>query len=228
MKKIFLLIFIINSCTYPALDKDELIYDNDFEDQSLENISGGVISEFVDSNVIGNYNNDGFNLHLNNVGDHDYIFVSFDLYVHGSWDGNKNGFEENDTADFWTIEINPGMDLHNDSSNNKFITTFSNSPCLSNYCLRQSFPNSFPFSNNPKKGADKIDLDAFCQNNFFGGKTTLYKIEKTFKSAGNAIVISFYDNLYQPNAIDQFGENQQKCDESWSLDNLKIRVISYD
>ena len=82
---------------------------------------------------------------------------------------------------YWTIEINPGMDLHNDSSNNKFITTFSNSPCWSNHCLRQSFPNSFPFSNNPKKGADKIDLDAVCQNNFLVVKLHYIKLKRHLK-----------------------------------------------
>ena len=26
--------------------------------------------------------------------DHDYVFISFDLYIHGSWDGNLNGFDK--------------------------------------------------------------------------------------------------------------------------------------
>ena len=54
------------------------------------------------------------------------------------------------------------------------------------------------------------------------------KIEKSFKTSSGAIVIRFYDELYQPNAIDKDGLSQQKCDESWSLDNLKIRVIEYN
>ena len=54
-----------------------------------------------------------------------------------------------------------------------------------------------------------------------------YKIEKNFSSSGKAIILRFYDELYQPNAIDKDGVPQQKCDESWSIDNLKIRVVSY-
>ena len=27
-------------------------------------------------------------LFLEDVGDHDYVFISFDLYIRGSWDGN--------------------------------------------------------------------------------------------------------------------------------------------
>ena len=225
--KILVLFFLINSCSYPEISRDELIYENDFETDDLNEIDGGGFSVFNNTRVLGDFNNDGFTLHLNDVGNHEYIFISFDLYIHGSWDGNFNGFDLNDKADKWILEYNPEMDLYKDTSNDKFITTFSNSPCFSNYCLRQSYPESYPFQNNPKTGAFKTDLDRKCENNFFGGPTSLYKIEKSFKSNGDGIVLRFYDELYQPNAIDKDGVTQEKCDESWSLDNLKVRVISY-
>jgi hypothetical protein len=166
-------------------------------------------------------------LFLDNIGDHDYVFVSFDLYIHGSWDGNFNGFSENDKADKWIIEFKPDMDLYKDTSSDNFTTTFSNSPCWPNYCLLQSYPERYPFDNTPKKGSFKTDLIEVCENNFFGGKTSLYQIEKGFKSSGDNIVLRFYDELYQPNAIDKDGVPQAKCDESWSLDNLRVRVIKY-
>ena len=116
--------------------RNEIVYFNDFENTKLQNMDGGAISLFDNSNVIGNFNNDGFTLFLEDIGEHDYISVSFDLYIHGSWDGNFNGFENNDKPDKWTMQINPEMYLYNDESNN-FSTTFSNSPCWPNYCLRQ-------------------------------------------------------------------------------------------
>ena len=70
-------------------------------------------------------------------------------------------------------------------------------------------------------------LSDFYNESFFGGPSTLYKIEKGFQSRGDAVVLRFYDELYQPNAIDKNGIPQEKCDESWSIDNIKIRVISY-
>lgn len=227
---IFLLtiLFFINSCNYPKLLRDELIYENDFESENFPEIDGKVLSTYNNTTVIGDFNNDGFTLHLEDTGDHDYIFISFDLYVHGTWDGNFNGFTENDKADKWIMELDPEMDLIKDTANDRFVTTFSNSVCFPNYCLRQSYPNIFPAENNPKTGNSKSQLPRKCENSFYGGETTLYKIEKGFKHSGNAIMIRFYDQLYQPNAIDDFGINQAKCDESWSMDNLKIRVISYD
>tara|TARA_B100001250_G_scaffold402608_1_gene415929 strand:+ start:272 stop:964 length:693 start_codon:yes stop_codon:yes gene_type:complete len=229
MKKIsfIVIILIINSCSYPEMSRNELVYENNFENEDLNNIDGAGISEFSGSKVLGNFNNDGFTIHLEDVGNHEYAFVSFDLFIHGTWDGNFNGFQNNDKPDKWIIEFNPEMDLFKDTSADRFITTFSNSPCWPNYCLRQSYPENYPFENNPKKGSFQVDLEEKCPGNFFGGPTSLYKIEKGFKSNGNNIVIRFYDELYQPNAIDKNGIPQEKCDESWSLDNLKIRVIDY-
>lgn len=218
---------VFNSCSYPEILIDEVVYQNDFENENIENLYGASFSEFNDTKVIGDFNNDGFTLHLPDLINHDYIFISFDLYIHGSWDGNSNGFEQNDRADKWILEYRPEMDLYKKSDTEIFTTTFSNSPCWPNYCLQQSYPDTFPSNNNPKKGSLLTNLEEKCKNNFFGGPSTLYKIEKVFKSNGNSIVLRFYDELYQPNAIDKFGNVQEKCDESWSLDNLTIRIIKY-
>ena len=172
-------LIIINSCSYPEMVRNELIYENNFESNKTTNIDGAQISYFNNTNVLGDFNNDGFTLFLEDIGSHDYVFVSFDLYIHGSWDGNFNGFKENDKPDKWIMEFSPDMDLFKDFSSDKFITTFSNSPCFSNYCLRQSYPESYPFENNPKTGNSKVDLPKICKNSFFGGNSTLYKIEKT-------------------------------------------------
>ena len=221
------IMYVSNSCSYPEMVRNELIYENNFENGVSSKIDGASISTYNNSKVLGDFNNDGFILFLDNVGEHDYVFLSFDLYIHGSWDGNFNGFKSNDQPDKWILEFNPDMDLFKDPSSDRFVTTFSNSPCWPNYCLRQSFPESYPFENNPKTGMFLTDLDPKCKNNFFGGPTTLYQLEKGFKSSGNNIVVRFYDELYQPNAIDKDGVPQSKCDESWSLDNLKVRVIKY-
>ena len=229
-----LFLYLINSCSYPKLTRDELVYENNFENERLIEIDGGTISEYNNTKVIGNFNNDGFNIHLNNLGPHDYVYVSFDLYIHGSWDGNSNGFNFerdgiHDKPDIWGMELRPDMNNHQNIYSHRFETTFSNSPCASTYCLRQSYPNIFPFDNNPKTGSDKKNLYENCiAPGWNNQKTTLYKIEKGFDHQGEALVLRFYDKLFQPNAINFQGESIEKCDESWSMDNIKIRVISYD
>ena len=225
---IFILAFVINSCSYPEMTRNELVYENDFENSKLTSIDGGGIMKYNNTNVIGDFNNDGFTLFLEDIGEHDYVFISFDLYIHGSWDGNFNGFSDNDKPDKWIMEFKPDMNLHKDPNSDNFTTTFSNSPCWPNYCLRQSYPEKFPFENNPMTGSFKRNMPKRCPDSFFGGESSLYRLEKGFKSSGTNIVVRFYDELYQPNAIDKDGITQEKCDESWSLDNLKVRVISYN
>ena len=171
--KLLIIFIIIDSCSYPKISKDELIYDNDFESDNFTEIDGATTSIFNNTTVLGDFNNDGFTLHLENTGDHDYVFISFDLYIHGTWDGNFNGFSENDKPDKWIMEIDPVMDLMKDTSGDKFVTTFSNSPCFSNYCLRQSYPEDYPFENNPKTGHNKVDLPKICKDSYFGGNSTI-------------------------------------------------------
>ena len=42
--QIFFVILIINSCSYPEMIRNELIYENDFENLDLKSIDGGDIS----------------------------------------------------------------------------------------------------------------------------------------------------------------------------------------
>ena len=230
----FFLVFILitNSCYYPQIERDELVYENTFENEEINNIDGAIFSKFNNTNVIGNYNNSGFTLHLDNIGKHDYIFVSFDLYIHGSWDGNVNGFNlidhgYDDKPDIWGMEINPEMSI-NSTDYEKFETTFSNSPCFSDYCLKQSYPNNYPVDNNPKSGVNIVNLPKRCISPGWNNiETSLYKVEKIFYHTSDALIVRFYDRLFQPNAIDFNGDSIEKCDESWSMDNLRVRVISY-
>ena len=238
MRKLFSIILFnmifFNSCSYPELTRDELIYSNNFEDNKLDEIDGGVISEYNNNRVIGNFNNSGFTLHVNNLGKHDFIYITFDLYIHGSWDGNSNGFNPKDHGfedqpDLWIMDLRPEMVNFQSLDFQRFQTTFSNSPCFPTFCLKQSYPNSFPFTNNPKTSAQEINLTENCVSPGWNNqKTSLYKVEKGFDHSGNSLIVRFHDKLFQPNAINAQGESIAKCDESWSMDNIKIRVIAYD
>ena len=54
MKKIFVFIIIlINSCSYPEMIRNELVYQNDFENFSMESIDGGEITTYNNTKVLG-------------------------------------------------------------------------------------------------------------------------------------------------------------------------------
>ena len=216
-----LLIFSISCSKNNDVVFDKVVYENDFEYNNSKNLSNYHISKFNNSKILGDFNNSGFSLHLNELDKHNKIVISFDLYIHGSWDGNYNGFENDDRPDLWKMELGVPNSYFN---NYIFETTFSNSPCTASYCLKQSFPNRYPYLNNPNTDAYNTGLDRLC-NDKFGGPTTLYKFEKTLSHSDSSAIFTFYDKLYQPNA-NKNGINYAKCDESWSIDNLIIRIIN--
>ena len=218
---LLLLIFSISCSKNNDVVFDKVVYENDFESNNSKNLSNYHISKFNNSKILGDFNNSGFSLHLNELDKHNKIVISFDLYIHGSWDGNYNGFENDDRPDLWKMELGVPNSYFN---NYIFETTFSNSPCTTSYCLKQSFPNRYPYLNNPNTDAYNTGLDRLC-NDKFGGPTTLYKFEKTLSHSDSSAIFTFYDKLYQPNA-NKNGINYAKCDESWSIDNLIIRIIN--
>lgn len=220
LPKSFLLLIVISimvACdTKNELTADIVIYENDFEDNDLTDITGGVTRSVHGSQVIGNYNNDGFTLHLNDLPRHEYIYISFRLFLHDSWDGNSNGLEP-DQPDKWMMKVNSGITPTSTDSYQGFETTFSNGPCDGVLCLMQSYPSSFPHSNRPRTGARR-DRVGVCRQISRGSSE--YVIERTFRHEDATIIFSFYDELYQPNVADQ------KCDESWSMDDIIIRAIT--
>jgi hypothetical protein len=192
----------------------EPVYDQDFE-YNMDNIVGGRRSQYNGTTVLGNFNNDGFDLILENIAEHNHVIVAFDLYIHDSWDGNA---PDPDGPDVWRMITNPVDYPENDLL--VFETTFSNTGCDASLCLQQAFPYNHPYNNTPRAGTVEF-LPGFCQYQDSPVGTSLYKIEKSFFHTGNDLIIRFEDALIQQNI------SSARCDESWSLDNLKIWIADY-
>jgi len=204
-------ILLLFSCKQQVRD-EVIVYNNDFESNNLSGITNGITTRYNNTGVLGLYNNSYFSLLVNNLPKHDLVTITFDLYIHDSWDGNK---QSPDGPDIWEMLVD----------GNTFISaTFSNDPCNSGpgiFCAPQSYPFNYPSNyNNPKKGAYRTDLPGVCH--FLGNPngTTLYKIVKTFKHSNTTLTLKCLDKLVQTNAPDP------KCDESWSVDNINIKAIS--
>lgn len=208
------LLFMIafSSCS-KQVEKETEVYFNDFEQADLTGIENGVLLEYNQSTVLGNYNNSGFTLRVTDLPTHDLIKVSFDLLIHDSWDGNKLGIGDVDGPDIWELIIEDQVYIH---------TTFLNMDCINAngmFCPPQSYPADYPNNNNyPRKGASKINLPGVCHPE---GMTTLYKITKTVAHSKDEVKIQGLDQLLQLNAEDP------KCDESWSVDNIRISTITF-
>jgi len=187
-----------------------VVYNNDFESGDLSNISNGILTQFNGSTVLGRYNNGYFTLSLNNLPRHDLVMISFDFYTHDTWDGDK---PPPDGPDIWQMLVD---------GNSYINATFSNAACpAGNLCTPQSYPFDYPnFYNNPKTGAYNTNLPGVCLMQNVMGWTTQYKIVKTITHSSSTLTLQCLDKLVQTNSPNPL------CDESWSVDNINIQVIT--
>ncbi len=192
-----LLFIFIPSLIFLASCKEQVrnevqVYSNDFESADLSAIQNGVITPFNGSAVLGQYNNGNFILTVSNLPEHDLIKISFDLYIHDSWDGNKSS---PDGPDIWQMLVD---------GNTYINTTFSNDVCPGGagiFCPPQAYPSTYPNSNhNPKTGAFRTDLPGVCSMKNSLSGTTEYKIEKTIRHSNKTFVLQCLDKLVQTNS----------------------------
>lgn len=214
---ILLLVFSMTTCSDENIPSEIHFYFYDFE-TDYTNLDSIYVSEFDGDKVMGPFNNDGFSMHWEDLPKHDFVKLTFDLYIHDTWEGNTNGLNNGlPDHDAWFIEFDPHLNLK-PHEKIYFETTFSNGGCFPGYCLAQSYPNQYPFYNKAKEGATKF-LKGRCiySDSPFG--STMYKIEKVFPHTNREMVVSFYDQLKQQ------GTFPHLCEESWSMDNLSISFI---
>ena len=206
-------LLLLVGCKDYLLEPEITIYDNNFESEDYTDIEGVFISIFDGNRVMGFFNKRGFNLNLSDLPDHDFIHLTFDLYIHDSWEGNASlEGEALDEKDSWVLEI--------DTARNQTVgdriyyeTTFSNGLCIPSFCYTQSFPDQFPSTNDARKEVAEV-TNGRCSWLDTPNGTSIYKMDLVFQHTDRNAVLSFYDKL-----------NGSLCDESWSLDNLSVSLI---
>ena len=213
-------LLMIVSCADEGIPKEENFYFYDFE-TDYRNIDSVYVSEFDGDKVLGPFNNDGFSVHWENLPEHDFIRLTFDLYIHDTWEGNSNDSKTGKLDhDAWLIDFDPHLNL---KPHEKifFETTFSNGPCEPGWCFGQSYPNEFPFYNDARTGAHVKFLQGRCLYSDSPFGSSMYKINKIFPHSKRDLVVAFYDRLKQDAPFPPL------CEESWSMDNLNISFIKY-
>jgi hypothetical protein len=209
-KLLIVFFFVIISACKQQVKNEIIVYTNDFESNNLTGITNGIITQFNNNSVLGQYNTGNFTLSVNNLPNHHLVTISFDLYIHDSWDGNK---QSPLGPDIWQMLVDGDTYIN---------TTFSNESCPPNwFCPPQSYPYNYPNNyNNPKKAAYRTDLPGACSLLNNPNATSLYRIEKTFSHSDSKLLLKCLDKLIQTDSADP------KCDESWSVDNIRVKVIT--
>ena len=209
------ILIILSFASCKGLQKDTIVYHNDFENGSLAKISGGQIAEYNGSKVIGRYSENGFLLKLDSLPKHNMIQISFDLYIHDTWDGNA---VKPEGPDIWIMNIDGWSAIY---------STIANGLCTD--CM-QSYPVLQPtFENNklnffnykPNSNAIKTDLPGVCKLQGVKGGTVKYRILRTIEHMGSTLSVGCYAQLEDPDPVNK------NCNESWSVDNISIKAIEF-
>ncbi|TSJ40307.1 hypothetical protein FO440_11140 [Mucilaginibacter corticis] len=215
-KILYAILFVFLFSCKTHVNSDTVVYNNDFESANTTNIENAILGQYNGSAVLGQYNSSSnagnFKLTVNNLPKHDIITISFDLYIHDSWDGNKLAPYG---PDIWQMLVDGKVYIN---------TTFSNDICADgNFCSPQSYPFNYPNNyNNPKKGAYKTNLSGLCSVTG-PNTTTQYKITKTFTHTSSTLVLQCLDKLVQ---MAQSNTSDPGCDGSWSVDNINIKATT--
>lgn len=202
------LIVLVSACQEDRLESQEIVYSNDFSTLDLAGIENAKLFVFRGDTLLGFFNNEETTLRLNNLPGHNVVKVEVEILVHDSWDGNLD--DGVNGPDFWFMKVN---------DREVFRTTFSNSPCESLFCIRQSYPDHFLRQHFPKSGAIQTNIPGLCLFGAFPNYTTRYRISQLVSHSGPSISITFGDELFQldnPNPI---------CDESWSINKIEVTTM---
>ncbi len=211
----FMICLMVCLASCKGIQKENIIYQSDFENDSLTHILDGKIETFNGSKVLGRFSENGFNLRLKDIKPYDLLEISFDLYIHDTWDGNTakpNG------PDIWIMNINNWSAVY---------ATFANGECIG---CTQSYPVTHPsqvnnsfvfFDNRPNSNAIKTDLPGACEMAGTKGGTSMYRIVRTIEYAGTTLDLGCFAQLEDPDPANK------NCKESWSVDNIRIKTIEF-
>jgi hypothetical protein len=199
MKKSLMILWILVLLPFLLPLYSHADYSNDFETSVGLEWSHRKIDQTPKGNrkFLGQFGNETVSLTL--VKDRSgpgNIVVEFDLYLINSWDGNEKSYG----PDVWSLGVEGGAKL--------IRTTFSN---LDEYKWNQSYPNSLNKGNFPPHTKAK-EHDSLGYT-YFGD--SVYRLTFTFNHPEKIIKLNFAATGLQ-----------EMSDESWGLDNIKVRGAS--
>ncbi|MFD2203783.1 hypothetical protein [Shivajiella indica] len=190
-----------------TLESEEVVYSNNFGNLDLRNFENGRLFIFDGDTLLGFYNNEEVSVTLYDLPSHNIVKLEVELYVHDSWDGNPD--DGIGGPDYWYMKID-GQEV--------LRTTFSNTPCESTFCFKQSFPNDYFRQNNPKTGAIR-NLRGLCLFGAFQNYTTVYNVSRMVEHFADSVKITLGDELLQTNTLNPI------CDESWSVGKIQLTTL---
>ncbi|AGA79996.1 hypothetical protein [Echinicola vietnamensis] len=199
---------VMGACHEGLAPEEVVVYENDFNGEQLQEVRNGRWRSYNGTTVLGNYNNEEVAVQVDNLPAHKMLRITVELLLHDSWDGNAGS---SSGPDIWYLNVDDQALVN---------TTFSNQPCMSTWCLSQSFPDAYGRHNDPKTGALETALPGLCQYADSIGWTTKYRISEIVRHKGDQLTLVCGDKTVQ-----KYLNSSQICDESWSLSSIKVSLV---
>ena len=211
---LFLWMCALSGCLNGQLE-EIVIYEDDFENSSPnaiippENgfIQFGKIDSYQGSNVMGRYGTGGFFINLFELPPHDQLRITFDLYIHDGWEGNRPSVDGGE--DVFILNLNRSL---------IYFSSIINTQCLGFDCgTIQSFPNFLGTDNPENAGVADPNLPGVCLFAGEAGGTKRFRIDRVLPHSSEDVVLQI--------GADIKNAGEDLCNKSWSIDNIKITSI---
>jgi gliding motility-associated-like protein len=173
-------------------------YTQNFQTVPFLEFSSNNSITYNGSKTLGPFANDSISFNLTVLPPHDSIRVTFDLYIHDTWEGDCS-------------VVGSDKFRFKNGNTNVLNTTFSNSPSCTQKYSSDGVTGSYPAFHD----ATTAGLPRRCDIN---GVTTKYTITKSFRHLSSVLNLSWVGEL-----VDTV-DNTTLCDESWTLDNIVVEV----
>ena len=208
-----LLLSVVALGACKGVPRETGVFNSDFDRGIPVNVVNGKVEQYNGTGVLGRYSEGGFTVEVTGMKAHDMIKITFDLYIHDTWDGNAAG---TDGKDIWLMNIDGGSTI---------FASFANGNCTN---CTQSYPElqppffngTFNFAlNRPNSNAIKTDLPGACKLKDIKGGTSMYRIQRTFHHTASTLDLGCFAGL------EDADKQNKNCNESWSVDNMRITAI---
>jgi uncharacterized repeat protein (TIGR01451 family) len=190
------------------------LYCNDFETSVGSEWTNTKMSTTPSGrNFLGDFGNQKVSLKLANLPTHKRVYVTYDLFLIRSWDGNRVYWEsdlQNASPD--ALVVGPDHWVLGIDNQSLIDTTFSNWDSLG---FRQAYPGIYPYGDFPARlgSVEKNTLGYTFSGNPMDG---VYSMTVIAEHTANTFQLDF--SAYNI---------QELIDESWGVDNVCVHV-AYD
>jgi len=182
-----------------------VVYANDFEKKAGPQWShrSTDVTPKGRRRFLGQFGNDEVRLALKRLGPHQYVRVSFELFIIHSWDGDT---QEGDIGpDVWSFGIEGGPQL--------LRTTFCEHPVAPSG--KQTFPDDYPGPQHASRtGAAEVEQLGYKFPDNPDARDAVYRLSFTFPHTAADVTVVFAGSGLQALA-----------DESWGLDNVRVELL---